>query len=589
MNPMSITFAQYLKQLPSEKLYEQFRDQLALERRVISSTVIDSIVDLVSNGDAIRDRVQQLSEPALRLAVAVYASGTRPVEISFDRDEAAELVDSFLAGPCRTPDGKTWLCSFSDMAESIHSELVSRAKVVVPSSFRSTPFAVTMCQSIPDLVVVLALAEKGEILRTRTDKLGKGTCRRLRKLLTVAHTPWRKDIAELVALFFSYARSRLFFVESSGAFQLTSNFAAAVQKPRTDVLADFVSFCSQGECWWDWDAFGAALGSTWVALSFFPEFMRSRVSQALMVGAACGKVAVHTDGDECWFWIPGSEQVPKLEPGAITVLPDYSAVLAPGVSLAELYLYARMGDLESFDHVYRGALSRESLGHALSRGLEPDTAFAALHRWLAPSNVIETVREWVREFNRTAITSGPLVLVGDPKVVPHLDSFAPLRELLIPVNVAALYRIRPGCKRQVVEQLQTLGFDTRFPEDVVEPGEAEPVPTPGQTTARFELIRELDELRPAAVREPKGGKYGTEMQERSPDELDNVIDYAVLMGLGVRFDYAGSPGIRRGLYRTQPLGRNRGGEPGFEARDIKTGTHKRFLLGRIQRIGVMAL
>ena len=69
-------------------------------------------------------------------------------------------------------------------------------------------------------------------------------------------------------------------------------------------------------------------------------------------------------------------------------------------------------------------------------------------------------------------------------------------------------------------------------------------------------------------------------------DLFHVLDYAVLMGQAVSFEYRGSPLIKKGLYKVSPLNVQKTEEPFLEASVLPKKTRKKFLLKCITRIGV---
>jgi len=59
------------------------------------------------------------------------------------------------------------------------------------------------------------------------------------------------------------------------------------------------------------------------------------------------------------------------------------------------------------------------------------------------------------------------------------------------------------------------------------------------------------------------------------------------MGYLLRFDYAGSPLIKRGDYRVRPIAwRKLKDEPVLEAEILDTGVKRQFIIAKIERIGV---
>jgi hypothetical protein len=82
------------------------------------------------------------------------------------------------------------------------------------------------------------------------------------------------------------------------------------------------------------------------------------------------------------------------------------------------------------------------------------------------------------------------------------------------------------------------------------------------------------------------GKYSSRLKALDLTDLMHVIDYALLMGQHLRFEYTGSPYIKKGMYLARPLSYKKGPEPMLEAETAGTKKKKTFLINKIVKIGV---
>jgi hypothetical protein len=83
----------------------------------------------------------------------------------------------------------------------------------------------------------------------------------------------------------------------------------------------------------------------------------------------------------------------------------------------------------------------------------------------------------------------------------------------------------------------------------------------------------------------RGKKYGHGLKAFDLNETVHIIDYAILTGAELVFEYAGSPLIGKGNYTVLPVTCSRSKEPILEG-TAQTGRKKCFLVRRISRIGV---
>ena len=579
-------FAHYLRLLPPGVLYERFRHELGLKRRVFSASVVRDLVNLLNDPGRLQEQMDELDPHTLYLALVLYAALPRPVAFPLDADESRKLVDGFLALPSRCEEGKTWLCGFRGRGESVLEMLV---RTLVAKGEGETHGADAWAGGHPsnDLVLIIVLAGRGELARTATGALKRGVAARLHKMMSFGERGWRGWCPAGVDCVLGWARERGYLQESGKQYHLGHAFGAAVDRGGVWLLNDFEQYCREYLNWWDWDRFAHAAGSRWFRLTSFPLSLHDEVRSSLIVAQLCGRVRIRQHSGEITFQVRGV--VPHEPAGAaLTLLPDFSVLLAPHTPCREFAQFVRMGTVESFDRIYRGCLTRESLCTALGGGLNETEVFGALTRWRAPANVMATVKEWVREFNRVSLATSPLLLIGDSATGEHVQQCRQLRELIEPVTVRAVYRIRAGCLPRLEELLALQGYDTRFPyRDDSQGAPARGLERAGH--AVFEPMYDLDDVSPPSPREITGGKYGSGLVRRDRGDIDNIIDYAVLMGLGVRFEYAGSSGIKKGVYVVSPRLRSRGAEPAVEGKDRNTGADKRFLLERILKIGVVEL
>jgi hypothetical protein len=211
-----------------------------------------------------------------------------------------------------------------------------------------------------------------------------------------------------------------------------------------------------------------------------------------------------------------------------------------------------------------------------------------LSAWETPENVVATVKEWIREFSRLSVMRSEMIVSFDEKTSRQIGSYAPLQSLIEPVEAHKVFTIRRGREKEVRDILEAMGYDPRVPE-------LENVPVPAveqlifkDTWEEFTVVHDFENQVHSPARTVSSGKYSEELKTRELNELYHVIDYALLMGHAVKFEYEGSPYIKQDIYAIIPKKIVNGTEPIVEGTVEKAGAVKKFYMKRIKRIGVLS-
>jgi hypothetical protein len=347
-------------------------------------------------------------------------------------------------------------------------------------------------------------------------------------------------------------------------------------------------------------------GGRAVAVSkILPEADRPHFSRALGVLGFLGRAhAWHSHGEERFAPCPPAEEdadalYAKEPKRGIVAMPDFSVIIPQEASPAEIFEFSKIGILCSFDKVYNGRITKESVSNALCAGAGAD----ALNGWLrgrnAAANVASTVDEWIREFGRLYVSGGAILAARDETVARQLAELEPLRKHIARVDAHTVFIISPGSERKVSEMLEKLGFDTRVPggcgaaraeaaaADAQTGGAAPPAAKPFTPLTDFGA----DQKPPPPQRLSAAmsrTKYGTGLKALEQSEMIHVVDYAMLTNQALVIDYDGSACIKRDVYTVVPLGLDKGLDAAVEAEIPFVRGRKQFYLDKIKRIAVVA-
>jgi hypothetical protein len=276
------------------------------------------------------------------------------------------------------------------------------------------------------------------------------------------------------------------------------------------------------------------------------------------------------------------------------IMSDFSVVIPQEVSPSELFEFSKIGILTAFDKVYKGQITKESIGNALSAGIAKDDLRGWLRGRNASANVVKTVDEWIREFSRLFVCNGSMLVTSDEKVTRQIASFEPLRRHLVEVSAHTVFMARPGSEHKVQDILEKLGFDTRVSgglADIAVKSKEKSSDACNDYSADKKHWMPLTDFTPAPEVQPlamRWTKYSAELKALGINEMIQVVDYALLTGNALTIDYDGSASIQRSIYTVMPLSIDKGIDAAVEAEIPCVRGRKQFYLNKIKRIGVVA-
>lgn len=597
-----ISFVEYLRELPTERVLERFVSGTSAQRRILSSSALERISRECREPHALVERFEALPDRARELCALAYLFMHSGVDAAEGAGVDDQLLNSFLVHVVRDRDGGLWYRGFAEFEEGLRGVLAPVLSGLTRRQIKRVPAPRQPVQVVNDLVVCTILDTCGDLTVTKTGALAKAAYDRCRALMHCAQPLFKRDMHHTTGLLLEYARARELVangrMSDDGLREWASMGVAACQQ-------DLQQFCVSRVRQWHWplahEAFCVpAEGEAFVA-GALGESCQQAVLESLRVGDALGLCGAGKSDGEVVFVARGGADADAAdghdEAAGVTILPDFSGIVPQDASPVALMEFADVGELSSLDQMYHGKVTRQAVADSLHRGAVEAALMERLTRWRAPTNVSTTVREWAREFHRLSLPGERVVLVRDEGLVQQLLSLDSFVEHVSMEQVAAAFRVRPGREREVETLLAGLGFDVRSSMNgrAVAP-DGEPEPQTAETGVLADTPRREDppEVVPEKASKPgagrrarSNGKYGRELKELPPAEMDHVIDYAIIMGSRIRFEYSGSPGLRGAEYTIVPQSYTAGRDGYVEGEDVRTGTCKKFLRARITAIGVL--
>jgi hypothetical protein len=598
------TFKSYLTDLPTDIVFRHFISRQGQVRKILSSSSINEIAHQMSLEKSIRERFSNLSLAARYTVSLVYLFGKRGLEIQDLSGFDNEILGSFLVFAGRDEGEKTFLFGFPEFEKGLAplaaAAIIDTAKTTQPKE----PANQVPWQCLCDVAMLCICASVGLLKTTRKGTFTKVSENAMKRFLHASRDMVPDETALLHRLLFCYAIEKgLLVLDKDTYWPLPHAVLSWMERPLSERYSDFCECAVRITPLWSMPVIAALFAANqrqWLSLPPAPDAERKDVRISLACLRYLGLLDVCKGGGSLAFSRPKAHDIKgwaaSLPAARIILLADFSAVLTRDVLPEDLFWFSKVGTLESFDSVYRGTIRRQIINDSLSDGIDENRLVEWLETWKAPANVFATAKEWIREFSRMYITTDATIVSSDERATGQILSYEPLKRLIEPVRSHCVFRIRSGRELEVRHILGTMGFDPRMPGERAVPkqvgrgdellffDEAAPYGACGRTG--ISPVVDFGPRRPEANRTVKAGKYGQKLKELDLSDLFHVLDYAVLMGHQVAFEYRGSPLIKKGAYRVLPLHVHKAAEPTCEALVLPKKAKKKFLLTCILRIGV---
>lgn len=591
--PDSLNFTDYIKKLPPQWVIEHFLKGSEGPRKVLSSSMIEDAVRKFSTPENLCKKYLQLPSDLQYRCAQVYLSGDHGVTLKTSNPFEDPLLLTFFTYAAILNDGTVRIFGFNQFEKHLRLEFVKVLyKVSVVEHF-PPPSETIPWRVLNDIATIAGLCLQGSIAKKRNGGINRTSMNLLKKLVSTGIALNTKKSEYVYSVAIAYLQKERMVIETETDYRLVlPAFSMWLTEKITDRLHGIESFCFEYSGGWNRELILALIKSSnnWISCRIFPEQDQPEAIDALYAIWFSGLIDLQYKGEEIVFSkSKHAEKKSMEEKQEIIVMPNFSTIIPQEVDPAELFRFNELGLLQSFDRVYWGKISKQSILNSCTRGVDPAQILQRLNNWKTPLNVLETVREWIREFLRLYITDQNMLVSSDEKVTMQINSYDPIRSFIEPVSAHAVFRIKKGSEEKVREILQNLGFDTRMPgqDKSAESMQQISQETVAPLTTGWKPITEVEKPVEQTPSPMRGTKYGSELKVLDTSEIVHVIDYAILTGGVVSFDYEGSPYLKQGIYTVKPLSFQKGIDPAFEGEVSRTKSKKMFYLRKIRKIGVI--
>ncbi len=610
-------------------------------RGIVSSAMVKEAVAAFTAKASLTKRFNALP-PALRFRCAqVYLMGAGGLSLpdltAYRKEPILQSLLVFAAAQGGPGAGAAKLFGFSEFEPALR-QLLTEALLGFGDAGECLSLAHTVADSrrpLSDVAVVCSLAAQGQLTRNSHGGLSRAALNALKHLVRDPTLSGRSASGNVLGhpagFLIGYCLEEALIVDAEAEYAVNRQaFSAWLNmsvKERLSGINDYVATFLEGiGIDLAKELFKRAEGR-WIAVNqILPETDRQAFIRALGVFEFLGRVQTgHSHGGVRFTPCRLADgDVPQTVGTArdTVIMPDFSVIIPQEVSPAELFDFSVIGILSSFDKVYNGRITKESVSNALSAGLDAERLRDWLRKHNAATNVMKTVDEWIREFGRVYVCNGVALASCDETVTRQITALESLRKHLTEVKAHTVFMIKHGNERKVLNMLEKLGFDTRMPGE-----KAVNTDKKGYGVGRADDVDALadDEREEAAWRDEEaddsqgrhasGGvrrfapltdfgvapetspqkktgmnrtKYGSGLKALEPSEMIHVVDYAMLTNQALVIDYDGSAYIKRNIYTVVPLGLDKGIDAAVEAEIPYVRGRKQFYLDKIKRIAVVA-
>lgn len=596
-----VVFAEYLKLIPPALVFKYLVENDA-QRRILSASALESVAkDFASKGCI--EKFEKLSDEAKRICVCIYFSGIEGIKVNEAiKQYHQELLTSFLVYAAQDKNKQMYYFGFQEIEHGLTGSFENYLSENIHNSISSKPVPFLKKRICTDLCIVLIYALNGILQKKKDGRLVKSSLMELMKVLhgtseTCLFLKKDTDLYEVVTFLISYGIARGYLFEEGRVYKTTHAIIKKyVSLPLETVYEDTIEFAYQSGKIWSKNIqqfIDMQTQNVWLSSEFFPDYFYDKAVKVLQILHYLGCIDT-VSKDNVVYWrkaLSVMDIQDSLMAQKITIQPDFSVIIPQEVKPQLLYAFSQVGVITRLDQVYKGFIREKSIHESMSENIEAQQLLLSLSSWHAPENVLLTVKEWIHAYARCSVISGEIIVTRDSKTSKQVFDFKPLHEMIESVDADRVFRIKKGKEKEVRDILVAMGFDPRVPHFA----ESHSVPSDAMFIShmlhtqkqKLSILTDFDEVAAQDEYMIKIGKYSEELKALDYTETIHVIEYAVLMGEQIRFDYEGDTTQRAGVYKLRPTQVVRSTEPYIEGKNPSNDTEKKYFIKKIKKIGVI--
>jgi hypothetical protein len=599
-----ITFNKYLSLVPPDIIFKHLSLYFKQDRKIISSSTIGDISKKFNSEESLCYRFDSLSSKNKFLCSLTYLFGKKGLPAKKINGYDDELISSFLVFAGKNEKEEIRYYPFIEFESKLLEKVAQNIINVTATKFplqSDKNISNSFLNCIYDIILISYFACRGLIKKTKKNEFSKTTSSVFKKYLYAARLVNCEDIFLeyfnlSISLLINYSLTKgLIFKKGDSDFCLNPNkMFSWIELPIKQIYLDFTDFAFKTTILWEPEIIKKISKlqkqtNFWLSTSNFNDFIKKEAEIILLLLNYLGYCNIKIYNKEFLFSVieshDFSNSTKDFQQEKIIIMPDFNVLIPPNVLPKDLFWFLRIGEINSYDKIYKAVITRDMINTSLIEGTKESKIIEWLTSVSAPQNVIETVKEWIREFFRTQISTGTFVMSFNENVTNQLLEYEPFRCLTDYYKPHAVFKILNGHENEAKRILKSMGFESRerysfknekkIIEDIRLEEDKNIIPVvnfENQIDYEFKIL--------------KKGKYGHQLKEMDQIDLIHVIDYAILMNKAICINYLGSSFIKKGEYTVYPLKLYKTKEAYLEAFMKDSKVKRKFYLSKIKEIGV---
>lgn len=567
---------EYIKRLNTKILFKYLLDND--EKIHFSEALYQELYQKLTSKEFFQLQIDRFDEEEVDVLFSIYLSGIRGIRFD-DTSLKAKLLRSFFVYE-KTVDEENYLCGFEEYNQlfaAYFSDLYSYSADGVPAV---APFDVAYQT---DLAVLFSFLCSGRSVLKQT---GYVTKQFQDSFLTVTHLGTLVSSLTLkdreVELLFSFvfdALAQCGVVEIEGnvirvSTEVETNLAELLKEIKDNLLSHLQVLGSNLQ-------FIKEIATVSDGFTIERRFFAGELLPFVTLFCWLGEIDLIYSDSEISI---KSTTVPHLETHYPSghMMPDFTVMIPREIEPVSLYEFLKIGTLDSLDMIYRGSVSREHIVDSVAGSFDEDGVLSILEKWNGAPNLFSTVKDWIHGFNKLFIDGSYLAVKGSD--ADAISSLPEVQPFISEVTGYRFFRIASGREEYLDLVLKKKNFDTRYPESyehshLFERG----LEFASEFTEDINFEPQMESL--STPRTPMG-IYSSQLKSLSVGDISKLVKYATLMDYKLMLHYENEFGeIEECLITPINLA---GGKDSFIEASDSDGTVRKFLLDRIDKIGVLS-
>lgn len=568
----------YIKRLNTKILFKYLLDSEG--QCHFSEALYLDIYERLTSNDSIQERFEELEKDDQEALLSVYFSGEKGIRFE-ESPSKARLLKSFFVYE-KSIDDEFYLCGFTEYKEVLSQKVTSKLRQPADTDLIALPFKKAF---ISDLAIILNTIDSSSTILKQTGFVTK------QFLDDVLRVTYMGRMVEAFSL--SDADKELLFdtlfslCQEMGALLKDGSRIALSEHLDDDLSRIFMAFEDSVEKSLNSKGLDSAflkLLSQREELYFDKAFFTQSLLIQLLILCWMGTVDVELGESGLRIVENSSPEIATFYPSG-HMMPDFSVMIPREIEPLSLYEFLKIGTIESFDMIYHGKINREKIVNSVAGAMQEESVLSILTKWNGAPNLFSTINDWMHGFNKLFIDGSYLAIKeSDADAIVALPEIS---SLIQEISGYRFFKIANGKEKLIDSVLKSKNFDTRY-------AEKEKASIHLEDTMCVSIPHEHDytevnydpQMEVLSTPKTQMGIYSSQLKKVSVGDMGKLVKYASLMDYKLIIEYRDEFNHLQNIVIT-PINLAGGKDSFIEASD-SVGSVKKFMLERIEKMGVLS-